>query len=62
MTEIEALARHLYNTYCTAVGGVAWNKDPLPTWEEFRADPAKKLQSDAWIVTAQAAKDRLCSE
>jgi hypothetical protein len=38
-----------------AVGSKAFNGDPLPNWDAFRSDPAKKKQSDAWIVTAEAA-------
>lgn len=51
----EALAAHLYETYCVEVGGKAFNGDPLPEWEAFRADPKKKLQSDAWVKTAERA-------
>ncbi len=45
----------LYDAYCAAVGGVAFNGDPLPDWQTFRADPAKQKQSDAWIAVARAA-------
>lgn len=51
----EKTAGLLYETYCTAVGGVAFNGDPLPGWKEFRADPKKKKQSDAWVTTAIVA-------
>lgn len=47
----EAMAAEMYTAYCAAVGGVAFNGDPLPTWYAFRADPAKKQQSDAWSPT-----------
>jgi hypothetical protein len=43
------IAKRLYETYCAAVGGKAFNGDPLPGWEEFSADEKKKLQSDAWL-------------
>ncbi len=49
------VADQLYTTYCAGVGGKAWNDDPLPDWETFRADPAKKLQSDAWLAAADRA-------
>ena len=62
---IEVLKRHedrigynaalLYDAYCKAVGGVAFNGDPLPDWEAFRADPSKQKQSDAWIEVARVA-------
>jgi len=52
---IEALAGTLYDAYCTKVGGKAFNGDPLPNWQEFRADPTKRKQSDAWITVAETA-------
>ncbi|MES2923707.1 MAG: hypothetical protein V4819_19285 [Verrucomicrobiota bacterium] len=51
-TDIESLAGRLYDTYCAAVGGVAFNGDPLPKWDAFRADTTKQKQSDAWIASA----------
>lgn len=53
--EIEQLANELYTAYCAAVGGKAHDGNQLPTWTEMRADPRRKKQSDAWVVTAQAA-------
>ena len=53
---MKSLAGILYETYCAAVGGKAFNGDPLPKWEEFRADPAKKKQADAWEIVADASK------
>ena len=55
MTYYETLAAELYHEYCNAVGGKAFNGDPLPTWEEFRADRTKDKQSDAWVVVAEKA-------
>ncbi len=52
--DIEERAGRMYEAYCAAVGGVAFNGDPLPKWPEFRADPFKTKQSDAWIVAAKA--------
>lgn len=51
----EQLADQLYHVYCVAVGNKAFNGDALPTWDEFRKDPKKKPQSDAWIEVAKAA-------
>ena len=51
----EELASELYEVYCIAVGGKAFNNDPLPSWQEFRADEKKKKQSDAWIAVADKA-------
>jgi hypothetical protein len=48
------IAKLLYETYCAAVGGKAFNGDPLPAWDEFVADEKKKLQSDAWLKAAEA--------
>lgn len=53
--DIEKIAGQLYETYCVAVGGKAFNGDLLPDWQAFRADPVKQKQSDAWVATAEAA-------
>lgn len=55
MLDIETIAGRLYETYCAAVGGKAFNGDTLPTWEVFRADPTKQKQSEAWVAAAHAA-------
>jgi uncharacterized protein YfdQ (DUF2303 family) len=52
--DIEDTADAEYSAYCAAVGGKAFNGDVLPNWAEFRADPNKKTQSDAWIVATCA--------
>ena len=57
MPDMEAIAGNLYEEYCAQVGGVAFNGDPLPKWKEFRADPAKQKQSDAWVAVANKAFD-----
>lgn len=62
MTDIELIAGVLYTEYCAKVGGLAFNGDKLPTWEEFRADPAKKKQSDAWVAVAVKSAGVLLSE
>lgn len=56
----EQLAADLYETYCQAVGGVAYDGKPLPSAEEFFADPAKDKQSKGWLKVAEAALDSLC--
>ena len=53
--EFNILAGELYEEYCSGVGAVAFNGDPLPSWEEFRADPSKNKQSDAWMQVAGKA-------
>lgn len=55
MISQESVAQDLYTIYCAAVGGVAFNGDPLPSWEEFRADPKKDKQAQAWLATADRA-------
>ncbi len=53
----EQLAGRLYTVYSKAVGGIAYNGDPLPDWPQFFADPHKKKQVDAWLAVAQAVMD-----
>ena len=53
---LEALAEKLYLTYCSSVGGVAFNGDVLPGWAEFRADPKKEKQAEAWRQVARHAE------
>lgn len=55
MPDLEKIAGQLYAVYCKAVGNVNFQGDTLPTWEEFRADPNKKKQSDAWVEVASEA-------
>lgn len=55
----EFVAAHLYTRYCKAVGGVAFNGDPLPTWEQFVADPEKAKQVAAWIAVGEEANRML---
>lgn len=53
----EQLAKILYDDYCTAVGGKAFNGDTLPTSEEFFKDETKQKQANAWRVVAQSSID-----
>jgi hypothetical protein len=55
MPDLEKIAADLYTLYCRAVGGVAFNGDPLPSWAEFSVDPAKQTQAEAWRDVAAAA-------
>ncbi len=59
MIDSETVAEQLYETYCAAVGGTAFNGYPLPKWAEFRADPSKQKQSDAWVAAGAKAIDFL---
>lgn len=59
MINRESVAKDLYETYCAAVGGVAFNRDPLPKWDEFRNDEKKQKQAEAWLATADRAMELL---
>jgi hypothetical protein len=49
------LAKLMYDEYCKAVGGVAFNGDPLPDSEEFFSDDTKIKQRKAWGAAARVA-------
>lgn len=51
----ETVAEAIYEAYCAAVGGVAFNGDILPNWATFVSDPSKKKQADAWLAAAERA-------
>lgn len=53
------LAGKLYTIYCEQVGGVAFNGDTLPTWEEFSMDPKKVKQVEGWLAVAMTAQQEL---
>lgn len=55
MPDIEAKSAELYELYCDEVGGVAFNGDPLPKWEEFGSDDSKSKQANAWRAVARRA-------
>lgn len=52
------LAHKLYDIYCEAVGGKAYDNKPLPTAEEFFNDPSKEKQQKGWIAVAKAVVDK----
>ena len=54
---VEELAAELYEAYSAAVGGVAFNGEPLPDWEEFCAEHRKQKQEDAWRAVARRAAE-----
>lgn len=58
-TDTEKIARAMYDAYCSAVGGKAWNGQPLPKSDEFFIDPNKKTQADGWRASARVAKETL---
>jgi hypothetical protein len=44
----------LYETYAAAVGGKAFNGDPLPAWLVMQQDPNKQTQVKGWIAIGDA--------
>lgn len=48
------LARAAWEAYKTAVGGVAFNGDPLPSWDEMCADEKKQKLVNGWVESARA--------
>lgn len=52
----EKLAKILYDKYCEAVGGKAFNGDDLPKSEEFFSDESKQKQVNAWRLVAEIAE------
>lgn len=59
------LAGVLYETYCEAVGGEAFNGIPLPSWCEMSNDPSKVKQTEGWQAVARkvaALRNRGCSK
>lgn len=55
----EVLAEQMYDVYCEAVGGKAFNGDDLPKSEEFFNDESKTKQANAWRVAADKAIELL---
>lgn len=55
MDKRENLAREMYDAYCAAVGGKAFNGDDLPISGEFFEDDSKLKQANAWRVAADKA-------
>lgn len=53
---VQECAEKMYDGYCEAVGGKAFNGDPLPPAVEFFADPTKTKQSNAWLAAAAISK------
>jgi hypothetical protein len=51
--KLDSMASELYAIYCRAVGGVAFNGEPLPAWDEFAADKTKARQVNGWRAMAK---------
>lgn len=54
-TKDSYLGRIAYEAYCDTVGGVAFNGDPLPTWEQ-QCERSPKI-AEAWRSASRAAVD-----
>lgn len=52
---VETIAREMYDTYCLAVGGKAYDGRPLPSSAAFFDAPDKNTQADAWRAAAARA-------
>lgn len=52
---LEWVAESMYDKYCLAVGGKAFNGDPLPQWPDFVADPLKQKQVLGWLEAARVS-------
>jgi len=57
MEKVERLAYLMYDEYCAAVGGKAFNGDDLPVSTEFFNDVNKTKQANAWRSAAKVAID-----
>lgn len=55
MFDEESFAKELYTAYCAAVGGVAFNGEPLPDADTFFADTKKQRQIEGWKAVALRA-------
>lgn len=55
----DILAEQMYDAYCEAVGGLAFNGDKLPKADEFFKDSNKEKQANAWRVAADKAIELL---
>lgn len=52
---MEKLAMAMYDEYCEAVGGKAYDGKPLPTAKEFFDDATKAKQQRGWFRAASKA-------
>ena len=59
MKNVEQQAKKMYEAYCAAVGGKAFNGDPLPSWALFSVDPSKQLQVSGWLAAANISRGRM---
>jgi hypothetical protein len=55
--DMESLARILYNVYCSSTNWKSINNQDLPKEDEFFNDDDKKIQANAWRITAKYILD-----
>lgn len=55
----ETLTGMMFDYYREEVGGKTFDGLPLPTWKEFRENPEKKLQSDAWVAMVTYGRTKI---
>ena len=53
------LACCMYTAYCNAVGGKAYNGDPLPDWDTLTKDPTKQKIVTGWYAAVSAVRPKL---
>jgi hypothetical protein len=53
LRQVDEMAEKMYTKYCEAVGGKAFNGDPLPAWKDFVSDEKKLKQVVAWREVAK---------
>lgn len=52
---MKQVAMAMYDEYCAAVGGKAYDGRPLPTAAEFFDDDTKRKQARGWFAAASKA-------
>lgn len=57
--EGDEMAKALYTSYSSSMGGVSFNGTPLPTADELFSDNTKGKIADAWRATALRSKHYL---
>lgn len=56
---VAEVASIFYTEYCRAVGGKAFNGDPLPSWEKFATDVSKRKQAFAYLKATASVIDEV---
>lgn len=59
---MEQVAMAMYDEYCAAVGGKAYDGRPLPTAAEFFEDKTKQKQAMGWFAAASKALELILGD